>query len=240
LVGREAPTDKSRVTNGMDKFSDSQAIAQYAEGPSRLVPGFGDLQRMAMLLLAERVPDDGRVLVIGAGGGLEIKVFAEAHRDWQFDGVDPSAQMLDLARDTLGSLASRAQLHLGPIEVAPLGPFDAATCLLTFHFIKREERLRILGEAHRRLKPGAPFVVAHLSFPQGADDRDLWLSRYVNFAVSSGIPRSDAERARSAISAQLPILAPEEDEELLHAAGFRSVALFYVGFSFRGWVAFSC
>ena len=62
----------------MDAFSDPQAVARYAEGPPRLVPGFADLQRMVMLLLAERAPDDARVLVLGAGGGLEIKAFAEA------------------------------------------------------------------------------------------------------------------------------------------------------------------
>ena len=56
------------------------------------------MQRMAMLLLTERAPADGRVLVLDAGGGLEIKAFAEAQPGWRFDGVDPSAAMLDLAR----------------------------------------------------------------------------------------------------------------------------------------------
>ncbi len=223
----------------MDAFSDPQAVAQYAEGPSRLVPGFVDLQRMAMLLLAERAPDDARVLVLGAGGGLEIKAFAEARLGWRFDGVDPSVAMLDLARMTLGSLLTRACLHHGLIDVAPEGPFDAATCILTLHFVEREERLRTLQEVRRRLRPGAPLVVAHFSFPQGAGDRDRWLSRYVAFAVDSGVDPSQAERARSAIAAHLPILAPEVDEQILIDAGFSGVSLFYVGFTFRGWIAYA-
>lgn len=95
----------------MDAFSDPQAVARYAENPPRMVPGYADLQRMAGLLLAERAPDDAQVLVLGAGGGLELKVFAEAQPEWSFVGVDPSAAMLDLARMTLGELAVRAQLH---------------------------------------------------------------------------------------------------------------------------------
>jgi len=95
-----------------EHFADSQAVARYAEGPPRIVPGFAHLQRMTTLLLAERVPQDGRVLVLGAGGGLELKVFAEAHPDWRFDGVDPSDEMLKLADATLGSLASRVRMHL--------------------------------------------------------------------------------------------------------------------------------
>ena len=79
-------------------FSDSEAAARYAEGPVRQVPGFRDLQRMAALLLAERLDATAQLLVLGAGGGLELKAFAEMQSAWHFDGVDPSAEMLDLAR----------------------------------------------------------------------------------------------------------------------------------------------
>ncbi len=146
------------------------------------MPGFAGLQRMAMLLLAERSPANARVLVLGAGGGLEIKVFAEAQTGWSFDGVDPSAAMLDLAKTTLEPFASHTRLHHGLIDVAPDGPFDAATCLLTLHFVEPGERLRTLREVRRRLKQDAPFVVAHFSFPQEVGERGLWLSRFAAFA----------------------------------------------------------
>lgn len=223
----------------MDAYSDPQAVARYAESPPRLVPGFADMQRMAMLLLAERAPEDARVLVVGAGGGLEIKVFAEAQPRWRFDGVDPSAEMLGLAEATLGPLATRARLHHGLVDATPEGPFDAAACLLTLHFLEPEERRHTLRDIHRRLRPGAPLVVAHLSFPQSAGERELWLSRYAAFATASGVERSKAEEARSAIAARLPILAPADDEELLRDAGFRGIDLFYAGFAFRGWVAYA-
>jgi len=74
---------------------------------------------------------DGRVLVIGAGGGLELKTFAEAHPGWTFDGIDPSAEMLKLANRTLGSLAARATLHQGYTEDAPGGPFDGERALVS-------------------------------------------------------------------------------------------------------------
>jgi tRNA (cmo5U34)-methyltransferase len=221
----------------MNAFSDPQAVARYAENPPRMVPGYADMQRMAMLLLAERAPDDAKVLVLGAGGGLEIKVFAEAQLGWTFVGVDPSAPMLHLARLTLGELSARASLQQGFIDSAPAGPFDAAACILTLHFIERQERLRTLEEVRRRLKPGAPFVVAHYSIPQG--ELDLWMSRSAAFAISSGIERSQAEKARNGVAERLPILSPEDDQQLLREAGFSGISLFYVGFTFRGWVAYA-
>ena len=219
-------------------FSDPDSVARYAEGPIRQVPGFLALQQMARLLLAERVQDDGHVLVLGAGGGLELKAFAEAQRGWRFCGVDPSAEMLGLAERTLGPLGSRVDLCQGYIDSAPSGPFDAATCLLTLHFIPEQERRRTLIELHRRLKPGAPLVVAHHSFPQQDGDKAKWLARYVAFAFDSGVPASNAGNAIKAMSERLPLLSPEQDEALLKEAGFVDVALFYAAFTFRGWVAY--
>lgn len=223
----------------MEPFSDPGAVAGYADGPPRVVPGFASLQRMAMLLIAERAPETARVLVLGAGGGLEIAAFAEARAGWTFDGVDPSRLMLDLAASALAPFGDRSRLHHGLIDVAPEGPFDAATALLTLHFVAREERLRTLREIRRRLKPGAPLVVAHFSFSQVPGERERWLARYAAFASASGVDPAKAEAARAAIASGLPILSPEEDERQLAEAGFGDAALFYLGFTFRGWVAYA-
>ena len=123
----------------------------YVEGPPRQVPGFASLHRMVEMLLAERVPSKGNILVHGAGGGLELRALAEAQPGWLFDGVDPSPDMLALAEDTVGPYGARVQLHQGLVDRAPAGPFDGATSLLTFPFIPRDERRETLGQLHRRL-----------------------------------------------------------------------------------------
>jgi tRNA (cmo5U34)-methyltransferase len=224
-------------------FSDPDAVARYAEGPVRLVPGFHDLQRMAALLLAERCGPDARVLVLGAGGGLELKAFAEWHPGWSFVGVDPSAEMLELAARTLGlpdgPLSDRVALHEGYIDSAPEGPFDGATCLLTLHFVPEDERLRTLVALRGRLKPGAPLVVAHHSISQAGDGKRVWLDRYAAYAAASGVAPDKARNAADAIAARLPVLSPERDEALLEEAGFTGVSLFYAGFTFRGWVGYA-
>jgi tRNA (cmo5U34)-methyltransferase len=218
-------------------FSDPAMVAQYADGPRRYVPGLADLHRMTGILLAERVPRDARILVLGAGGGLELKAMAEAHPDWTFVGVDPSEQMLGLAAHMLGPLGARVELVQGYIEDAPLEPFDAATCLLTLHFLDAVERQRTASDIRRRLKPGAPFVAAHGSFPQEAEQRSLWLSRYAAFALASGVDPEHASKARAAVDAHVNMLSPDQDEAILREAGFSDVSLFFAAFTWRGWVA---
>jgi tRNA (cmo5U34)-methyltransferase len=208
----------------------------YVQGPPRQVPGFDGLHRMMSLLLAERVPADGRILVLGAGGGLEIKSLADAHPGWSFDGVDPSADMLGIAESTVKPHRARVRLHEGYIDAAPEGPFDGATCLLTLHFVPRDQRLETLRQVHRRLRPGAPFVLAHISFAQTEPERSQWIARHVTYG---GVDPAQAESAKRAIATRLTILSPEEDEAMLREAGFGGVSLFYAGLSFRGWVAYA-
>lgn len=138
-------------------FTDRLAVSDYADKARRLVPGWADLQKMAALLVAERAPEAAHVLVVGAGGGVE-------------------------------------------------------------------------------LKPGGPFVMAHMSFPQASAERALWLSRYAAFAIASGVDPQAADHAASEISTRLPLLSPDEGKALLAEAGFTGTQLFYAGLAFRDWV----
>lgn len=219
-------------------FADPQAVASYADRTRRLVPGWDDLQKMAGVLLAESAPREARVLVVGAGGGAELGVFAQAQPQWRFVGVDPSEPMLQLAQATLGPLAAHVDFHQGYAHTAPTGPFDGATCLLTLHFVPLQERLATLQAIRQRLRPGAPLVTAHLSFPLAPpEERARWLARYAAFAMASGVDAEAAHRAATAIDTALPLLGPDEEEALLAQAGFAGIRLFYAGLAFRGWVA---
>lgn len=217
-------------------FSNPQAVSGYADTAARLVPGLAHMHRMAGLLLAERVPVEGHVLVLGAGGGLELKAFGEMHPRWRFTGVDPSPEMLAQAEAVLGPLGSRVELHQGYIDEAPLGPFDGATCLLTLHFLPAPERLRTVVEIYRRLKPGSPLVVAHHSFPNTGPEMDRWLARFAAFSAAPGAPAVQTEKTIAGLRERLPVLSPEEDVALLRAAGFSDIELFYAAFTFKGWV----
>lgn len=232
MIGDDDLTDAPN--NNAAPFGSAHARS-YAEGPPRQVPGFDGLHRMMSMLLAERVPAHGQILVLGAGGGLELKALADDHPGWTLTGVDPSADMLRLAEQIVGPHAQRIHLHEGYIDSAPAGPFDGAVCLLTLHFVPHDQRLDTLHQIRRRLVPGAPFVVAHISFAQIEPERSRWIARHVAF---SGTAAANVESARHAIATRLSILSPEEDEALLREAGFSDVGLFYAGLSFRGWVGY--
>jgi tRNA (cmo5U34)-methyltransferase len=162
------------------------------------------------------------------------------HPRWTFDAVDPSAAMLDLAVQTLGDNAVRVRMHHGYIDDAPPGPFSAATSLLTLHFLTHDERRRTVTQVRRRLAPGAPFVVVHLSIPQRDDtERTLWIDRHMAYLRAGGIDTAGLAKARAAVESEVPVLSPEQDRAILQEAGFTAVTEFFSAFSFRGWVCYA-
>lgn len=216
-------------------FDDRAAVAGYHANLRRNVPGLTVLHRLTDQILSETVPDDGRVLVVGAGGGAELAYLARRHPAWRFDGVDPSESMLALARQRLGEHAGSTTLHRGYVDDAPLGPFDGATCLLTLHFLDVAARAYTLGQIRQRLRPGSPLLVFHHSVPP--DARETWFMRSARHAAGAAPDDAQILERGSSMAAKLPALSPAEDEQLLIDAGFGDPAVFYAALSMRGWVA---
>jgi tRNA (cmo5U34)-methyltransferase len=216
-------------------YMSSAAVASYRETAPLKVPGLFDLHRMAMLLLSEQAHDAARILVIGAGGGMETLALAQAQPKWRFTGVDPSAAMLELARRTLEPIADRVELIEGTVDQVPTDAFDGATCILTLHHIAHDERLRTLREIRRRLHPGARLVVAGHSAP--GPDPKRWMTRSVAFGDRATLDWDASAATARMMTEKLPLLTPDQEVDVLRAAGFVDVALFYAAFSFRGWVA---
>lgn len=216
-------------------FTDPTATASYAENAWRKVPGLADLHRMVMLLLAEHAQEAAHILVVGAGGGMETKAMAEMQSTWRFTGVDPSPAMLNLARDEVKPFADRVDFVEGTVDQLPEGQFDGATCLLIFHHLDREERLRTLQEIRRRLKSTASLVFVEHS--ACGPDPERWMMRSVAFGDREGPDWSKAEATGKMMTERLTLLSPTQEEELLREAGFSDVTLFYAALSFRGWIA---
>jgi len=221
-------------------YEDPEVVRRYAQGPTVFVPAYAHMQRMAAQLIRERIGSSGNVLVLGAGGGLELEAFASRCPQWTFLGVAPAEAMLEAAKDRMlqAGASERADWHHGYIFDAPPGPFDAATCLLTLHFIADDgAKEQTLREIRRRLKPGAPFVLVDLCIDLASPDAATALNRYREFALESGAELEQVETTCGRLVNVLKLVSAARDEELLSIAGFSKVELFYAGLSWRGWRA---
>lgn len=121
------------------KFDASRA-GEYARQSRIALDGYD----ACMLSAALGEGTAARVLVVGAGGTAgEIIAAARLEPQWSFVAVDPSAPMLNLARDHLvrAEVSDRVETVLGTVSDLDRAPsFDAAIMIGVLHHFARERR----------------------------------------------------------------------------------------------------
>jgi SAM-dependent methyltransferase len=132
---------------------DGFAEAYAAETESNLINGY--YTRPAILDLAGDVAGR-RILDVGCGAGPLFEALRD--RGAIVTGVEPSAKMLELARERLGDGAALRQADLNDPLPFPDDAFDDAIACLVLHYL--EDWTAPLAELRRVLVPGGRLIVA--------------------------------------------------------------------------------
>ena len=205
-------------------------VMEYEHAVTRINMGYEFIFELTHAFLRALGKRELDLLVVGAGGGAEIERFLPDNPDWRVTGVDPSREMLDLARvkaDHLG-VADRVTLIQGSVDDVPVARrFDAATCLFVLHFLPDDAKLALLRGITQHLQPGAPALsvsgcrVDELTI--GAMRDDL-LGAWQQYGELRGMP---AEQMRAIIAdivaRQAQATTEERYRQLMYEAGFTQV-----------------
>ncbi|MBM7107698.1 tRNA (cmo5U34)-methyltransferase [Brevibacillus laterosporus] len=223
---------------------DHPDVKRYEKTISLKIPGYFHLYDMTDRLMAAQLQGGNSsfdVLIVGAGGGQEIVTLGSRHESWTFTGIDPSAQMLEIAKSRAESIAlgERVSLIQGTLEQLPLeNQYDAATCLLVLHFVKgvkqKQELLQRIGE---RLKPGAPFCLASLNGEPNTSAFHVQMQAWKNHMLDNGIPLEDWERFEASIGRESDLVPASIVQELLEQAGFTHATRYFGSYFVDGWFA---
>ncbi|HNW91649.1 MAG TPA: class I SAM-dependent methyltransferase [bacterium] len=195
---------------------------------------------LAHCCLRAGLPDRARILIVGAGTGMELLTFAPANPGWSFCGVDPSADMLALARTKLAAAQLTNAIDLQQCRVADLAPatlFDAATCILVMHFLPDDgAKLGLLTDIRRRLQPDAPLILIDGVGEPGSAEFAALLAAWQHYPQLHGVPVATVATAFTEVILNMVRFVPESRiRELLHAAGFDRISRFATSFLYGGW-----
>jgi ubiquinone/menaquinone biosynthesis C-methylase UbiE len=116
----------------------------------------------------------GRVLEIGIGSGLNLPFY---RRDLELVvGVDPSLELLTMARQHTAWLHFPVKLLHGPAETLQLEDHSIDSVVMTWTLCSVASPGRVLAEARRVLRPGGALIfVEHGRAPEAAVRR--WQDR---------------------------------------------------------------
>jgi tRNA (cmo5U34)-methyltransferase len=144
------------------------------------IPGYTSLARLSVSLLAAspqaRAPG-AEVLVAGCGSGAELVEARQLRPDWRLTAVDPSADMLRLAREKVSKAAADHEAFAearpiqwleGTVEELVKDPcFDGALAVLVLQGLTDDGgKLRFLSSLARWLRPGAQVVLVDQMQPE--------------------------------------------------------------------------
>ena len=171
-----------------------------------LIPGYGSLARLGVALLAASplasVPG-ASLLIAGCGSGTELLEARAQRPDWQLTGLDPSAEMLALARRRLGN-DDAIHWHQGTVEsLGDDARFDGALSVLVLQALPDDGRkLAFLSALARSLRPGAQLMLVDLMQPERSPLQEQLRQARLGFQRASGLPPLDPALDPASVTAQ--------------------------------------
>ena len=198
--------------------------ASYDERFVKLAP-FKDAIHLCMRALLADLPDDARILCVGAGTGAEVLYLAEAFPGWTFTLVEPSAPMLNRCRMRAAEagIEARCTFHEGYLDNLPhTHPFDAATSILVSQFVLvRQKRCNFFQDIAARLKPGGHLITADLAGEPGTVNYEAWMA----LMKYNDVDDEKIAQYRESLANHVAIEPPGEVEAIIAEGGFDTPVL---------------
>lgn len=219
-------------------FFNSDMAQGYDKRNSALSPISDCLHFLTRLTLSD-VPLRSRVLCVGVGTGADIFALSNDRPDLRFVGIDPSADMLRVARHRLQSadMFERCQLLEGYVEDVKERAFDVVVSLLVAHFIQAPDRPAFYRAVFERLKPGGRFVSAEISGDLDSPEFPALLDDWKQVQALMGATPESLASLENMLRGTLGVIAPDATEALWRDAGFAVPVPFFQAFMIRGWHA---
>jgi tRNA (cmo5U34)-methyltransferase len=220
---------------------DGKTAAVFDDMISRSVPLYEEIQRMIGEIAADFARPETNLFDLGCATGaslLELDPLIDPAV--RFVGVDSSPDMLEKARQKLAACPSGREFDLFTADLHQAQVVENASVVvmnLTLQFIRPLYRERVVRNIVAGLEDqGCLILVEKLTLGDSLFNR-LFIRYYYDLKKRQGYSESEIAHKREALENVLIPYRPEENRELLAAAGFHHVEEFFRWYNFSGLIA---
>lgn len=213
---------------------------EYDNTASKIIPAYHSIYELTQHLLRDRLNQQARILVAGAGTGKEIIAYSKNNSQWSFIGFDPAAPMLSIATKKVAaaSLENKISLVHGLIGDVTESNFDAATSILVMQFLPDDgAKLNFLKGIADKLKTGGMMVLVDLEGEIGTDEYNILNAAWKNQQL---FIRGDNDRVGKEFimrEKEVHFIPQKRIESLLKEVGFITIYKFFKAYLIGGYVA---
>lgn len=228
-------------TAGRDFRFDRQIATAFDDMASRSVPFYDEVQRMIGEIAADFAEPGSNLFDLGCATGASLlRLDPIVDPAVRFIGVDNSPDMLDMARNKLAACLSGRPFELRLADLHQSAEVNDASVVimnLTLQFIRPLQRERVMRRVYEGMnKQGCLILIEKLILGDSLFNR-LFIRYYYEMKRRSGYSESEIAHKREALENVLIPYRPEENRELLEAAGFSRVEEFFRWYNFCGMIA---
>lgn len=222
------------------RFFDEKTSEGYDERARKIGAINDNIHLLIRIVLAD-LPQNARILCVGAGTGSEILALAKHFPQWRFTALDPSAPMLDICRKRVkeAGLETRCDFVHGYLhEVRGGAQYDAALCLLVTHFIQDDAaRQAMFDDMHSRLKSGGYLITSDISYDTDAPDYADILEKWKQMHILSGASAEQAAHIPNTLREFVAVRSPDAIKAFFQKSGFATPVRFFQSLLIQAWYA---
>jgi len=225
-----------------DKWEFDEAVtACFEDMLRRSIPQYDIMRKGVAEVGARYVERNTAIFDLGCSRGDALAPFVRqfgAHN--RYIGIEVSPPMLEEARKRFAGMIDNGLVSIRDTDLRKDFPQDVASLILsvlTLQFVPINYRQEIIQKCHDSLSKGGALILVEKILGADAGLNTVMVDQYHKMKAENGYSADDISRKSLSLEGVLVPVTAKWNEDMLHAAGFRSVDCFWRYMNFAAWVA---
>lgn len=210
------------------KFDD--AAQAYDKDRKAIIPNF-DVYYGTLVQLADTKNNSPRILDLGAGTGLLTQLLWKKHPRAQFQLVDMSQEMLNIAKNRFSGQKNFEYVNNDYLKYDFGGLFDIIVSSLSIHHLNHENIESLYQKIYDHLKPDGIFLNADQVIGPSPYSENIYKENWLEVIDNACLQEDDKKIILERMEFDNPATL-EDNIKWLKKAGFNDVDVYYKYYNF--------
>ena len=221
-----------------EKWEFNEDVAAcFANMLERSIPDYKSMRALVYKAGGRFIQPDTLVVDLGCSTGLAVEPFVEKYKDQNdFLLIDNAPAMADACRERFAGNPGVRVEHGNVWNYLPFkDKASLVLSVLSLQFMPTAYRQRMIADIYDSMTPGGAFIFVEKIIGENLDD--LMVELYYEMKRENGYTEEQIMEKRRSLENVLSPLKAEWNVDMLRAAGFRQVEMFWRCLNFCGWIA---